>query len=182
MSTNTESTKIDESERTVTITPADIIVYTGGDGYESVVGNQSGAARAGDDEETGDQSNGLPEPGYYITLPDWLNDQLNIQDDPTEEGATDLSKILTFTYADEEQTREWSLALYYDDEDGTSYEETTVGDVTRNRYVYRMNPAVVGGEKIPVECSLPPRVKKVAFPHSAMTSRWTWGRCISSMT
>lgn len=44
MSTNTESTKIDESERTVTITPADIIVYTGGDGYESVVGNQSGAA------------------------------------------------------------------------------------------------------------------------------------------
>lgn len=164
MSTNTESTKIDESERTVTITPADIIVYTGGDGYESVVGNQSGAARAGDDEETGDQSNGLPEPGYYITLPDWLNDQLNIQDDPTEEGATDLSKILTFTYADEEQTREWSLALYYDDEDGTSYEETTVGDVTRNRYVYRMNPAVVGGEKIPVRVQFTPKGEEGGIP------------------
>ncbi|MBS6166333.1 MAG: VWA domain-containing protein, partial [Firmicutes bacterium] len=164
VSTNTESTKIDESERTVTITPADIIVYTGGDGYESVVGNQSGAARAGDDEETGDQSNGLPEPGYYITLPDWLNDQLNIQDDPTEEGATDLSKILTFTYADEEQTREWSLALYYDDEDGTSYEETTVGDVTRNRYVYRMNPAVVGGEKIPVRVQFTPKGEEGGIP------------------
>ncbi len=158
VSTNTESTEIDESERTVTITPADIIVYTGGTGYESVVGNQSGAARAGEDEETGGQSNGLPEPGYYITLPDWLNDQLNIQDDPTEEGATDLSKILTFTYADdEEQTREWSLALYYDGEDGTSYEETRVEGVTRNRYVYRMNPAVVDGEKIPVRVQFVPK-------------------------
>ena len=164
VSTNTESTEIDESERSIIITPADIIVYTGGDGYESVVGNQSGAARAGDDEETGEQSNGLPEPGYYITLPDWLNDQLNIQDDPTEEGATDLSKILTFTYADEEQTREWSLALYYDDEDGTSYEETTVGDVTRNRYVYRMNPAVVGGEKIPVRVQFTPKGEEGGIP------------------
>ena len=164
VSTNTESTEIDESERSIIITPADISVYTGGDGYESVVGNQSGAARAGDDEETGEQSNGLPEPGYYITLPDWLNDQLNIQDDPTEEGATDLSKILTFTYADEEQTREWSLALYYDDEDGTSYEETTVGDVTRNRYVYRMNPAVVGGEKIPVRVQFTPKGEEGGIP------------------
>ena len=158
VSTNTESTEIDESERTVTITPADIIVYTGGTGYESVVGNRSGAARAGEDEETGGQSNGLPEPGYYITLPDWLNDQLNIKEDPTEEGATDLSKILTFTYADdEEQTREWSLALYYDGEDGTSYEETRVEGVTRNRYVYRMNPAVVDGEKIPVRVQFVPK-------------------------
>ena len=158
VSTNTESTEIDESERSIIITPADIIVYTGGTGYESVVGNQSGAARAGEDEETGEQSNGLPEPGYYITLPDWLNDQLNIQDDPTEEGATDLSKILTFTYADdEEQTREWSLALYYDGEDGTSYEETTVESVTRNRYVYRMNPAEVNGEKIPVRVQFVPK-------------------------
>ena len=164
VSTNTESTEIDESERSIIITPADIIVYTGGTGYESVVGNQSGAARAGEDEETGDQSNGLPEPGYYITLPDWLNDQLNIQEDPTQEGATDLSKILTFTYADEEQTREWSLALYYDDEDGTSYEETTVGDVTRNRYVYRMNPAVVGGEKIPVRVQFTPKGEEGGIP------------------
>ena len=164
VSTNTESTEIDESERSIIITPADIIVYTGGTGYESVVGNQSGAARAGEDEETGEQSNGLPEPGYYITLPDWLNDQLNIQEDPTQEGATDLSKILTFTYADEEQTREWSLALYYDDEDGTSYEETTVGDVTRNRYVYRMNPAVVGGEKIPVRVQFTPMGEEGGIP------------------
>ena len=164
VSTNTESTEIDESERSIIITPADIIVYTGGTGYESVVGNQSGAARAGEDEETGEQSNGLPEPGYYITLPDWLNDQLNIQEDPTQEGATDLSKILTFTYADEEQTREWSLALYYDGEDGTSYEETTVGDVTRNRYVYRMNPAVVGGEKIPVRVQFTPKGEEGGIP------------------
>ena len=165
VSTNTESTEIDESERTVTITPADIIVYTGGTGYEGVVGNQSGAARAGEDEETGGQSNGLPEPGYYITLPDWLNDQLNIKEDPTEEGATDLSKILTFTYADdEEQTRKWSLALYYDGEDGTSYEETRVEGVTRNRYVYRMNPAVVDGEKIPVRVQFTPKGEEGGIP------------------
>ena len=165
VSTNTESTEIDESERSIIITPADIIVYTGGTGYESVVGNQSGAARAGEDEETGGQSNGLPEPGYYITLPDWLNDQLNIKEDPTEEGATDLSKILTFTYADdEEQTREWSLALYYDGEDGTSYEETRVEGVTRNRYVYRMNPAVVDGEKIPVRVQFVPKNDPDSIP------------------
>ena len=164
VSTNTESTEIDESERSIIITPADIIVYTGGTGYESVVGNQSGAARAGEDEETGEQSSGLPEPGYYITLPDWLNDQLKIKEDPTQEGATDLSKILTFTYADEEQTREWSLALYYDDEDGTSYEETTVGDVTRNRYVYRMNPAVVDGKKIPVRVQFTPKGEEGGIP------------------
>ena len=164
VSTNTESTEIDESERSIIITPADIIVYTGGTGYESVVGNQSGAARAGEDEETGEQSSGLPEPGYYITLPDWLNDQLKIKEEPTQEGATDLSKILTFTYADEEQTREWSLALYYDDEDGTSYEETTVGDVTRNRYVYRMNPAVVDGKKIPVRVQFTPKGEEGGIP------------------
>lgn len=133
-------------------------MYTGGHWVRECGWQPIWSSRAGEDEETGEQSNGLPEPGYYITLPDWLNDQLNIQEDPTQEGATDLSKILTFTYADdEEQTREWSLALYYDGEDGTSYEETRVEGVTRNRYVYRMNPAVVDGEKIPVRVQFVPK-------------------------
>ena len=46
---------------TVSITPADITIYTGGDGYDSVV-NGSG-------NEIGTTNNGLPTPGFYIELP-----------------------------------------------------------------------------------------------------------------
>ena len=64
VSTNTESTEIDESERSIIITPADIIVHrrhwVRECGWQPIW-----AAWAGEDEETG-ESNGLPEPGYYI--------------------------------------------------------------------------------------------------------------------
>lgn len=164
MSTNTESTEIDESERSHYHHPRGHHCVHRRHWVRECGWQPIWSSRAGEDEETGEQSSGLPEPGYYITLPDWLNDQLKIKEDPTQEGATDLSKILTFTYADEEQTREWSLALYYDDEDGTSYEETTVGDVTRNRYVYRMNPAVVDGKKIPVRVQFTPKGEEGGIP------------------
>ena len=49
----------------VIIQPADITVYMGGDGYESVVG----------DIDSGETTNseGLPEPGFLFTVPDEIN-------------------------------------------------------------------------------------------------------------
>ena len=134
--TNTETTPIDEADRTITITPADITVYTGGDGYSSVIGSGSG--------DQGQESDGLPEPGYYITLPDWLNEALNVDAIATEDeqdGARDLSEILTFLYEDDQNKREWPIALYYPDAGGTSYEEDiTIAKVTRDRYIYKLLP------------------------------------------
>ena len=131
--TNTETTPIDEADRTITITPADITVYTGGDGYSSVIGSGSG--------EVGQDSIGLPEPGYYITLPAWLNETLDINDNPTDSEATDLSSLLKFTYTDENNSnnRNWPIELYYVDEDGTSYEtETEIAGVPTARYIYKI--------------------------------------------
>ena len=52
----------------ITITPADIVIYTGGTGYSGVLDD------AGD--FVGSMEQGLPEPGYHIDLPDsveaWL--------------------------------------------------------------------------------------------------------------
>ena len=133
--TNTETTPIDEADRTITITPADITVYTGGDGYDGVTNNDEGIVI--------ESNTGLPEPGYYITLPDWLNETLDINDNPTDSEATDLSSLLKFTYTDENNSssnnRNWPIELYYVDEDGTSYEtEVEIADVSTARYIYKI--------------------------------------------
>ena len=69
----------------VTITPADITVYTGGDGYESVM-NGTG--------DTTVESNGLPTPGYLITLPESINDEYF----DSAQDAKDLSGQIRFVY------------------------------------------------------------------------------------
>lgn len=117
----------------VTITPADITVYTGGEGYTGAVDN------AGQESTT---ANGLPEPGYYVTLPDWINDQLGGDD-----NAENLSAILKFTYQDNEgRTREWKLAPY-----GTDAHSSDVVGADRQRYIYRILPGVTeDNEEIPV--------------------------------
>ena len=71
------------------------------------------------DSEVGKTSNGLPEPGFYITLPADVNQALIEKADPAdvkkvvieqEDGTTieqpvvDLSKYLKFTYDDGEGT------------------------------------------------------------------------------
>lgn len=121
----------------ITITPADITVYTGGEGYTGVVDD------AGNMTTT---ANGLPEPGYYITLPDWLNDQLG-----GNANAEDLSDILTFAYNDGNGTiREWKLELY-----GTEQHSTDVAGVITPRYIYRLLPGVDENEKeIPIRLQL----------------------------
>lgn len=105
----------------LTITPADITIYTGGNSYEGVVGDL-------ENDPSATNSEGLPEPGYYITLPDWLNDMVNISNDSegVETGAADLSEYkMSFTYEGivegETESREWPLKLYSSAENGTSY-------------------------------------------------------------
>ena len=117
----------------VTITPADITVYTGGEGYTGAVDN------AGQESTT---ANGLPEPGYYVTLPDWINDQLG-----GDEKAENLSAVLKFTYEDDEgHTREWKLEPY-----GTDAHSSDVEGAERQRYIYRILPGVTeDNEEIPV--------------------------------
>ena len=108
----------------VTIQPANITVYMGGDGYDGVV-DGTGAeppATAGE--------NGLPEPGFLFTVPKAINDRLS---GPGK--AEDLADYLTFTYGDGETTREWKVALYSDGATSTTDEDGIA------RYVYRMVPA-----------------------------------------
>ena len=131
----------------IRIWPADITIYTGGDGYESVV-NGSG------DSQVGTASDGLPEPGFYVELPAALNQQLIAQADPTdvktvtnEDGETvqvvDLSDYLSFTYDDDQgNTRLWKLERYD--------KQTGNDSMAYSRYIYRILPAVVGDETIPI--------------------------------
>ena len=111
---------LDEDADKVSIRPADITIYMGADGgYESVIPGEGGNAQ---------ESEGLPEPGYYITLPDWVNARL--QGDKDTSGAVDLSTILTFKYDVGEEHRVWNLERYHKDGASEAYD----------RYVYRLVP------------------------------------------
>ena len=89
----------------VTITPADIVAYTGGDGYSAVVGE--------DNQYINDSTSGLPEPGYHVVLSDavvdWLNDNGVAAGDGLTDDATDLADVLSFTYNYGGKERAWSL-------------------------------------------------------------------------
>ncbi|HIS72779.1 MAG TPA: S-layer homology domain-containing protein, partial [Candidatus Scatomorpha pullicola] len=88
-------------------------------GYESVIPGEGGNAQ---------ENNGLPEPGYYITLPDWVNALLDGETDTS--GAVDLSSKLTFTYDVGDEHRVWKLERYHKEGDSEAY----------NKYVYRLVP------------------------------------------
>ena len=129
-----------KAAQTVTITPADIVIYTGGDGYGGVTVNEEGIIVSDPTES------GLPEPGYHLELsPDvesWLQEQTQ------DQGAEDLSQYLTFTYQGTDgqggtTSREWDLhnAGIYD-------ADAETGATTQ--YVYTLDPATVGNESIPV--------------------------------
>ena len=124
-----------EAVEAVGITPADITIYEGGNGYGGVL-DEDGNIIA----ET--ESSGLPEPGYFITLPADVQEWLQTQS--SEIGAEDLSRYMTFTYegANGTTTRTWELVyhgVYETDENGAPL-----------RYVYGLTPATVDGEEIPV--------------------------------
>ena len=106
----------------VMIEPAAITIYTGGNGYEGTVGNVNGSL-------LNDAESGLPEPGFYFTLPYDMNEA--IKRAANVETTTDLSQYLTITAEAHNDTgtsedRSWTISLY--DADGTT-------DVN-GRYVY----------------------------------------------
>ena len=125
----------------VLITPADITVYTGGTSYGGVLDAEGNMVAS-------TENGGLPEPGYFITLPydvqKWLDDKTS-----TTVGAEDLSQYMTFTYdgtdgSDGTTTRKWGLVyqgVYETDENGNVL-----------RHVYSLTPSKVGNteEEIPV--------------------------------
>ena len=110
---------------TVTITPADIVNYTGGSNYSGTVdsaGNVIGNT----------QYNGLPEPGYYLILSNAVNEWIAANDtDKTTPDAERLDDILTLTYQVGAVERTWKLiylGVYSREPNGTV-----------NQYVYSMS-------------------------------------------
>lgn len=125
----------------IEIKPADITIYTGGDGYDSVVTDEEG------NDVDNSATNGLPTPGFYITLPDAVNERLvdyvkeyekeNIEYNDDGQPVVDLSKYLTFTYDDHNgTTRTWELKRYDDKPNDNN-------SMAYNQFIYRIEPAVV---------------------------------------
>ena len=143
--------KADTPDYTVTITPADITIYTGGDAYGGVT-DASGNIIVETDS-------GLPEPGYHLKLSDdvidWLNEKINIEGE--EDGPRILADYLTFTYSVGRVTRVWDLSYVgvYDVDEET-------GEPTR--YVYSLEPGVdENGEEIPVRLLFKDESGEVAY-------------------
>ena len=116
----------------VIVSPADMDIYTGGSGYESVVDGSG-------ETELGTTENGLPTPGFYITLPYDIDQALK----NGSTAAVDLSGVLTFEYEDDQRNkRTWHIERY-DKTDGNS-------SMAFEKYIYRILPATVDGEEIPI--------------------------------
>ena len=116
----------------VLIQPADITIYTGGTGYTGVVTGEDGNIVGSTSAQ------GMPEPGYYITLPyaanaqiqDYFKDEISTD----ESGYVNLSNILSFSYDVGDETRNWSLELY----STTGNSEGNSGAFQNDRYIYRL--------------------------------------------
>lgn len=111
----------DDRARIVKVTPADITVYTGGESYSGAVSGTSGSTE------------GLPEPGFYITLSEALDEDLRELANYTGEGPMDLSDWISFEVSTTSgESRSWTLERY--DKDG----ESTVTIDGKERYIYRL--------------------------------------------
>ena len=80
----------------VTIAPASVTIYMGGDGYEGTV-DSAGTSISGNEIVA---RYGFPEPGFLVTLPEAL-------------AGTDVSS-LRLQYQDGEETAQWTFAPYGD--------------------------------------------------------------------
>ena len=111
----------------VTLSLADIIIYVGGAGYESVVTDAGGGV-------VSTVSDGLPEPGFVIELPPEIDRALKAAAGAPLDQPLDLSGRLGFAYADGAgAARTWSLERYDAKEGNTSMAD--------GRYIYRIVPA-----------------------------------------
>lgn len=103
----------------VEVKPADITVYMGGDeGHGAVVGPDGSVSASGS----------LPEPGFYVTLPDEANAALEAAGVRVDGEAADLSDHIAVRTAD--GSRSWTLERYGDTHSGAY-----------GRFVYRIVPA-----------------------------------------
>ena len=110
----------------VLVTPADITIYVGGSGYTGAV------------DGTGDvvTSSGLPEPGFYVTLPAELDALLKTNEGHMGNGPLDLSnKIIFEANVSGSPLKSWSIEKYDKDNSST----VTIGGI--ERYIYRIVPA-----------------------------------------
>lgn len=106
---------------------ADIIIYVGGAGYESVVTDAGGNV-------VNTVSDGLPEPGFIIELPLDIDQALKTAAGAPLDKPLDLSGYLSFAYSDAAgTTRTWSLERYDAKEGNTS--------MVDGWYIYRIVPA-----------------------------------------
>lgn len=103
-----------------TLEPADITIYMGGDqGYDGVVNDQG----------TIEKTNSLPEPGYYITLPDKVNAALQAAGIVEGNAPVNLSDYITIHTIGAEGEHNWKLKQY-----GNTYSEAY------NKYIYAIEP------------------------------------------
>lgn len=121
-----------EESNAIEISPMDITVYIGGEGYYGVIG-----------EDGTFSENDFPEIGFYLTLPDDVNSLLGSSAD----NPVDLSGKLELTYDDDNgTTRSWSLKLYGDES------QSHVMMDGRHVYIYKLLPSQIDGtmETIPI--------------------------------
>lgn len=110
--------------QTVVVKPADLTIYMGGtDGYESVIAGEQGTS-----DVVTSATNSLPEPGFYVYLPEEANETLEAAGVRTEGEAADLSQYIAVRTADGSKT--WTLERY-----GNTYSGAY------DRFVYRIVPA-----------------------------------------
>lgn len=103
------------------VRPADITVYMGGsDGYDSVL-----VGEAGSGDVVTEESGSLPEPGFYVTLPDEANEALEAAGERVDGEAANLSDYVTVRTQDGPKT--WTLEAYGDTHSGAY-----------DRFVYRI--------------------------------------------
>ena len=121
----------------IIVTPADITIYTGGDSYTGeIVDSKGDPVTSGGEDEMQDY-NGFPEPGFYITLPTALNDQL--RGDTT--GPVNLSEKLSFVYENEATlgAKHWTLQMYNP--------ASGANNIAYKKFIYQLEP---GDEQAPV--------------------------------
>ncbi len=115
-----------------TVAPVNLTVYTGGEGYSGVIGDDGKFV-----------SNDFPEMGFYFVLPQSINDLLG----STGGTAVNLTDKVALTYNDPSTgtTRSWSLELYGNED------QSHVTMNGRKVYIYKILPSQVDGtsETIP---------------------------------
>lgn len=115
-----------------TVAPMNLTVYTGGEGYSGVIGDDGKFV-----------SNDFPEMGFYFVLPQSINDLLG----STGGTAVNLTDKVALTYNDPSTgtTRRWSLELYGNED------QSHVTMNGRKVYIYKILPSQADGtsETIP---------------------------------